>query len=138
MRSPTRSLPHRVEFAANPWSREISREHAHIFFLLGMYLRQARSGSVPPRLLPLIDSIASEVSVHCRAEEAACAELGQPDLAVQSQSHRRIMEQLAQLGSHLAAGRDVPQEVYEQLFDALMIHQIRDADSHRDSPDKLK
>ena len=126
MRAQTHSLPGWPELATTRWNRQSSREHAHIFALISIYLSRVRGGTALPRLLPLIESITRETALHCRAEEDLFEGLGHPNWAMQCQSHRKIMRQLTQFRRHLAAGLDVPRDHYEHLFDALIVHQIRE------------
>ena len=106
--------------------REVNRQHARIFALVGEFNASVKAGHEPPRLLIVLEEIIARTQVHAQTEEDMLKDLAHPAYRQQCRAHRRIVDELDDFRCCMVAGRDIEASDYFHVLDPLIIHHIRD------------
>ena len=112
---------------ASEWSvREIERAHKEIFAMVWEFIASVHSHAPTAHLVVLLDDIIEQTVAHCRIEESVIPRLGHPTYAPHFELHQLIVDDLLRLRNGAASGQNVSTGEYVHLFDALIVHHVRE------------
>jgi hemerythrin len=77
-------------------------------------------------ILSLIEQIIQQTTAHCRVEEDMLRLMNHPSLKNQTETHKRIMDELAAFRDGIVGAKVGPLSEHWHLLDSLIVHHIRD------------
>jgi len=126
MRQPTLSFNPELDEEFESELRDLGREHARVFALVGKFINLVRAGAEASWLLVLLERIIMLILAHCQTEESLLRRQGHPALVTQSEAHRLILGELEHFHDGLLTGQNLLTNEYIHLFDSLIVHHLRD------------